>query len=53
MEININSKLTTLGELSRLKLADLLTSINGQKNLIIEQNLIRTLDKICGAKWLK
>lgn len=53
MDININAKLNTISELTRLKLAKLLTSIGGHKDLIIEQNIIRTLDKICGAKWLK
>lgn len=53
MDVDINAKLNTISELTRLKLANLLTSIGGRKDLIIEQGIIRTLDKICGAKWLK
>lgn len=53
MEVNIDAKLNTISELTRLKLANLLQEISGRKDLIIESGIIRTLDKICGAKWLR
>lgn len=53
MEVALQSKLNTLRELSRLKLAAILTGISGFKDLVIEQNVLRSMEKICGAKWLK
>lgn len=53
MEVTLKSKLNTINELSRLKLANVLTGISGLKDLIIEPMILRSMDKICGAKWLK
>lgn len=53
MEIDVITKLSALIEISRLKLAKILKSISGSKNITIEPNLIRPLERICGAKWLR
>lgn len=53
MDVNIETKLNTLVEISKLRFAKILKSISGAKDVTIEPNLIRPLERICGVKWLR
>lgn len=53
MELSLTSKLNVLSEISKMKLAKILKSISGTKDLTIEPKLIRPLERICGVQWLR
>lgn len=53
MEDNLNKKLYALGQISKVKLKQILDSVKGQKNLVIDEKLIKPLDRICDMNWLR
>lgn len=53
MEGNISKKLCALSQISKVKLKQIFDSIKGQKNLIIDEKLIKPLDRICDMNWLR
>ncbi|XP_026478693.1 vacuolar protein sorting-associated protein 33B [Ctenocephalides felis] len=53
MEDNLNKKLYALSQISKVKLKQILDSVKGQKNLVIDEKLIKPLDRICDMNWLR
>lgn len=53
MDEKLDKILSSLSELSKVQLSKILNSINGAKDLILEPQIVRPLEKICGVRWLK
>lgn len=53
MEVELSKKLWSLQEISKAQLAKILFTNPNVKHLVIEPNLIRPLERVCGVKWLK
>lgn len=53
MDITFEDRLSALQQISQRKLVDILDSIRGKKDLIIEQKLMKPLDSFIGASILK
>lgn len=53
MECTLSTKVNALNRISKKKLTDLLDKIPGQKDLIIDSNLIKPLERIIGVSKLR
>ena len=53
MDITLDDKLNVLQQISQRKLVDILDTIPGTKDLIIEQKLMKILDSFVGVTVLK
>ncbi|XP_063985833.1 vacuolar protein sorting-associated protein 33B [Diachasmimorpha longicaudata] len=53
MDITFDDRLSVLQQISQRKFVDVLDSISGKKDLIIEQKLMKPLDSFIGATVLK
>lgn len=53
MDVALESKLQGFSLIAQEKLEAIICSIPGRKDLIIESSLIKPLDYICAASWLK
>lgn len=53
MDITFDDKLSALQQISQRKLVDILDSITGKKDLIIDQKLMKSLDSFIGVTVLK
>lgn len=53
MDITWDDQLSAPQQISQKKLINILDSINGKKDLIIESKLIKILDSFIGAKTLR
>lgn len=52
--MSINKKLAGIRQISQEKLQNILCSIpSSQKDLVIEPSLIKPLEHVCGASWLR
>lgn len=51
--MDLSKKLYSLQEISKAQLSKILFTNPNMKYLIIEPNLIRPLERVCGVKWLK
>lgn len=46
-------KISSLSEISKAQLSKVLNNLSGLKDIIIEPDVIRPLERICGVSWLK
>lgn len=46
-------KIVSLSEISKTQLSKVLNFLPGNKDLVIEPDVIRPLERICGVSWLK
>ncbi|XP_067624903.1 vacuolar protein sorting-associated protein 33B [Eurosta solidaginis] len=53
MELTLDKKLQSFQLIAQEKLQAIICSIPGKKDLIIEQTLIKPLEHVCAASWLK
>lgn len=54
MDFTLDKKLQGFRQLAQEKLQSILCSIpDNQKDLVIEQCLIKPLEHVCGASWLR
>ncbi|KAK0166696.1 hypothetical protein PV327_004186 [Microctonus hyperodae] len=53
MDITVDDRLNALQQISQRKIVDVLDSISGKKDLIIEQKLMKSLDSFIGVAVLK
>lgn len=53
MECTLSTKVSALNRISKKKLTDLLDKIPGQKDLIIDNNLIKPLERVIGVSKLR
>jgi hypothetical protein len=53
MDEIIYEKLSSLSEISKAQLQKILNSVPNNKDLTIEPNLIKPLERVCGVTWLK
>ncbi|XP_058059613.1 vacuolar protein sorting-associated protein 33B [Anopheles bellator] len=53
MESTLRGKLLGFRQIAQEKLAHVFYSIPSEKDLIIEQSLIKPLEHVCGASWLR
>lgn len=53
MDITVDDRLNALQQISQRKIVDVLDSISGKKDLIIEQKLMKSLDAFIGVVVLK
>lgn len=53
MDITFDDRLSALQQISQRKFVEVLNSISGKKDLIIEQKLMKPLDSFIGATVLK
>lgn len=53
MEPTLNHKLASLSLISQCKLQSILTQCGDKKDLIIDNTLIKPLERICGVNWLR
>lgn len=53
MDCTLNTKVSALNRISKKKLTDLLDKIPGQKDFIIDNNLIKPLERIIGVSKLR
>lgn len=53
LQIDLDKKLSSLQEISKAELSKILSIVSSSKYLVLEPSLIRPLEKVCGAKWLK
>lgn len=54
MELTVDRKLQGFRRVAQEKLQNILYSIPGQhKDLVIEPYLIKSLEHVCGASWLR
>ncbi|CAH0553557.1 unnamed protein product [Brassicogethes aeneus] len=51
--MDVSKKLTSLQEISKAQLSKILSANPNTKYLILEPEIIRPLEKVCGVKWLK
>lgn len=51
--MDITKKLLSLQEISKAQLSKILNLVPSKKNLILEPDLIKPLERVCGVKWLK
>lgn len=51
--MDINKKLYSLQEISKTLLSKILSVNPNTKYLILEPDIIRPLEKVCGVEWLK
>ncbi|KAF5282424.1 hypothetical protein FQA39_LY17539 [Lamprigera yunnana] len=49
----IDKKLSSLCEISKSQLSKILNSYSGRKDLVLEPNIIKPLERVCGIRWLK
>lgn len=49
----LDKKLTSLVEISKSQLSKILNCCSVTKDLILEPNIIKPLERICGIRWLK
>lgn len=53
MDYSLPQKLEGLRQIAQEKLQSILCSIPDTKELFIEPDLIKPLEHVCGASWLK
>lgn len=53
MDITLDDRLNVLQQISQRKLVEILDSIPGSKDLVIEQKLMKILDSFVGVSVLK
>lgn len=53
MNIDLDIKLNSLKEISKLELSQILNIVPKQKYLVLEPCLIRPLERMCGLQMLK
>lgn len=53
MDKNVQKSLSSLCEISKAHLSKILGPSTIKKNLILDPNIIKPLEKICGASWLR
>lgn len=51
--MDVTKKLTSLQEISKAQLSKILSTNANLKYLILEPEIIRPLEKVCGVTWLK
>lgn len=53
MDSSLDKKLLGFNKIAQEKFQNIFCSIPGKKDLIIEPNLIKPLEHVCGASWLR
>ena len=53
MDLSLDKKLSGFKQIAQEKLQHILCNIPGKKDLIIESTLIKPLEYVCGASWLR
>lgn len=51
--MNVTTKLSSLQEISKAQLSKIFTVNPNTKYLVLENSIIRPLERVCGVKWLK
>lgn len=53
MDSSIDKKLLGFNKIAQEKLQNIFCTIPGKKDLVIEPILIKPLEHVCGASWLR
>lgn len=53
MEPELERKLSSLSEISKAQLLQIFDLCPSRKNLILQPEIIKPLERICGIKWLR
>lgn len=53
MEYSMDIKLQGFRQIAQEKLQNILCSIANTKDIVIEPDLIKPLEHVCGASWLR